>query len=91
MFLLLSKFGTPPKFVNTIECMHKNMKILLKIGTTKSQLGQRVGAHYGDCLAPLRIGMIMMAFGLLHEQDRANRNMSNFLEEVAAALVTEDS
>ena len=37
--LSLSKLEAPPKFVHSVERTCKDMQIVLKIGTTKSQFG----------------------------------------------------
>ena len=76
LMLLLAKFGAPPKFVHDIERMHKDMQIVLKIGTAKSQFGQGVGVRQGDCLSSLLFGILMMAFGQSCEQARNNSSMS---------------
>ena len=62
MLKILERYGTPPKLCFAISWMYDELKILLKIGEAKSEMGQKVGVRQGDCMAPVLFLFVIVVF-----------------------------
>ena len=51
MLNILELYGAPPKLHHAIARMYADLKIALKIGKAKAEMGQKVGVRQGDCMA----------------------------------------
>ncbi|KAL7531695.1 hypothetical protein ACHAWF_003870, partial [Thalassiosira exigua] len=52
MIDILERYGAPPKFCNAIQRLYDNLKVVLKIGKEKAEIGQGVGIRQRDNLSP---------------------------------------
>ena len=59
---ILVKYDAPPKLCSAIERMYTDLKIILKIGKVKAEMGQTVGVRQGDCVAPVLFLFMLMVF-----------------------------
>ena len=62
MIHILKKYGASPKLRSSITRMYQDLKVVLKIGKTKEKMSQNVGERQGDCMAPVLLLFMMMAF-----------------------------
>ena len=53
MLKILEQYGAPPKLRHSIVQMCADLKIVLKIGKAKADMGQKVRVRQGDCMAPV--------------------------------------
>ena len=53
MLKILEWYGAPPKLRRDILQMYADLKIVLKIGKPKEEMGQKVGVIQGDCIEPV--------------------------------------
>ena len=59
---ILERYGAPPKLRSAIARMYSDLKIILKIGKAKAEMGQKVGVRQGDCMAPVLFLFMVMEF-----------------------------
>ncbi|KAL7518281.1 hypothetical protein ACHAWF_000181, partial [Thalassiosira exigua] len=59
----------PPKFCNAIQRLYDNLKVVLKIGKEKAEIGQGVGVRQGDNLSPVIFLFLMTAFAETLEEE----------------------
>ena len=62
LLLVLKKYGTPPKFVDVIQQLYTDLKVVLKLGKLKTEILQEVGVRQGDNMAPVLFLFLMTAF-----------------------------
>ena len=59
---ILERHGAPTKLRSDIVQMYAGLKIVLKTGNAKSEMGQKVGMIQGDCMAPVLFLFMIMEF-----------------------------
>ena len=62
MLKILKKYGAPPKLHSSITRMYQDLKVVLKIGKTKETMSHNVGVRQVDCMAPVLLLFMVMAF-----------------------------
>ena len=53
MLKILERYGAPPKLRQDIAQVYADLKIVLKIGKAKAEMGQKVGVIQVNCTAPV--------------------------------------
>ena len=53
MLTILERHGVPPKLRHATARMYADLNIVLKIGKSKADMGQKVGVIQGDLVAPV--------------------------------------
>ncbi|KAL7517837.1 hypothetical protein ACHAWF_000160 [Thalassiosira exigua] len=59
---ILEKYGALTKFCNDIQRLYDNLKVVLKIGKEKAEIGQGVGVQQGGNLSHVIFLFLMTAF-----------------------------
>ena len=62
MLKILEQYGAPPNLRSAITWMYADLKIVLKIGNAKAEMGKKVGVIQGDCRVPVLFLFLIMAF-----------------------------
>ena len=62
MLKIIERFGAPPKLRSTISIMYWDLKIVLKIGKVEEKMVHTGGLRQGDCVAPVLLLFMVMAF-----------------------------
>ena len=61
MFLVLEKYGYPPRMVSTIRKMYEQFSLCIKKGEEEELIDYLIGVHQGDNLAPLLFVLVFQA------------------------------
>ena len=69
MLQILKKYCASPKLRSSITRMYQELKVVLKIGKTKETMSQNVGVRQGDCMAPVLLLFMVMAFAETLEKE----------------------
>ena len=77
MLQILKKYSAPPKLRSSIARMYQDLKVVLKIGKIEETTSQTVGVRQGDCMAPVLLLFMVMAFSKTLEKEwtRAGLNL----------------
>ena len=59
---ILKNYGAPPNLRSSIDRMYQYLKVVLKIGKTKEIMCQTVDVRQEDCMAPVLLLFMVMAF-----------------------------
>ena len=62
MLKILERYGAPPKLRHAIAWMYADLKIVLKIGKAKAEIGKKMGVRKGDCMSPVLYLFMIMEF-----------------------------
>ena len=62
MLNILERYGAPPKLRSDISRMYQDLKDVLTIGKIEEKIIQTVGVRQGDCMAPVLLLFMVMAF-----------------------------
>ena len=79
MLKILERYGAPPKLRSAISRMYQDLKVVLKIGKTEEKMSQTVGVRQGNCMSPVLLLFMVMAFAETLETEwvKANLKMIN--------------
>ena len=77
MLHILKRHGSPLKIRSSIARMYQDLKFVLKIGKIKETMSQTVGVRKVDCMKPVLLLFMMMAFAKILEKEwtRTGLNM----------------
>ena len=67
MLKIIEQYGAPTKLHHTIARMYDDLKIVIKIGKSKAETGQKVGVRQGYSMAPVPFLFIIMTFAEMLE------------------------
>ena len=59
---ILDCYGNPPKLRSSISRMYTDLKVVLKIGKLKHSFEKTVGVQQCECMAPVLLLLLVMAF-----------------------------
>ncbi len=76
LLTLLEKYGAPPRFVSSVEKMHQNLVVVLKVEKEVQELWQFVGVRQGDNMALVLFLFLMPAFAETLEIEWKNASIS---------------
>ena len=62
MLQILKKYGAPPNLRSSIAIMYQDLKVVLKIGKIEETMIHNVGIRQGDCVAPVLLLLMVIAF-----------------------------
>jgi len=66
---ILERYGAPPRFVDAISRMYKDLVVVLKIEKSVEEILQEVGVRQGDNMAPVLFLFLMSAFAETLEEE----------------------
>ena len=77
LFLVLEKYGYPPRMIATIKKMYEQFSLCVKKGEEKATIDYLIGVHQGDNLAPLLFILVFQAAMETLEQTAERKGMSS--------------
>ena len=72
---MLERYGAPPQFAAAIECIYKDLIVVLKIKKEVMKISQSVGARQGNNMAPVLFLFLMSPFIKTLEIEWRNENI----------------
>jgi hypothetical protein len=61
LFLILQRYGLPGHFVNIIIRLHKDAKLVVKVGELEGKVNSSIGVRQGSCEGPVLFLLVMQA------------------------------
>ena len=62
MLKILERYVATPKLRSAVSIMYRDLNIVLKNGKAQEKMGQTVGVRQGDCMSPVLLLFMVMAF-----------------------------